>query len=287
MKRKVLNFLVVSLLLVFVGLEASGASQDPESSPTAAEAGQLGQRLSALESQVESLSEKYEQSAGFRDTEYILRIQQQYQTFYEKVLSTQTYTVWGIGLFLTLLFALGGRFSFRLFDRQIEYTIKGVTGELRRSFDERLATELEALEKKNSEQVSNAVQILAEKTDQGLADLEVRDRAHRLFSQGLIFASLEQHDQSIKNFRNVLELYVTDKGRRAITKPSMVAAIANMARSMRRKDSEKFEENMRKELENHIYRNLNEELALAATDFKQLAALLPVPEKASPDNADS
>ena len=230
--RVVFVIAVVGLCSFGPTTPSRGYAQDPPD-----EEARLRQRVQVLESQLQGLLEKYERSAGFRDTEYILRVQKQYEEYYEKALDTQVYTISAIGIILTVLVAFAGRFSFQIFDRQIDYTVRGVAAELRRSFEEKLEGELKILEEKNTHQVSSTVDQLREKITHTIQDMEYENNVRREFDSGLIFAALDQFEDSVGSFRNALELYAANRARGVVTKERGATCISNLFRSLKKSDT--------------------------------------------------
>ncbi|HXM94717.1 MAG TPA: hypothetical protein VOA64_10780 [Candidatus Dormibacteraeota bacterium] len=53
------------------------------------------------------------------EKDYITRIQKQYETCYEKAFNAQGSILTTLGIILTTLFFLAGRFGLRVFDRQM------------------------------------------------------------------------------------------------------------------------------------------------------------------------
>jgi RNA polymerase-interacting CarD/CdnL/TRCF family regulator len=281
MKRTIIGLLVAAALLFLLGRGKVTASQEGGPSPTRDETAQLAERVKLLESEVKALTDKYEQSAGFSDTEYVLRIQRHYEEYYEKVLSTQTNMMWAVGILLTVLLSVAGLFSFRQFDRQIDFTSRRVAAEQRVEFERRLEADLKELEKRNNRQVSRVIEEITKRTDQALKKLELSGMFYREHDRGLAFAALGQHKESIAGMRRAVELYAMNKERGIVGKETVRSVIANLFRAIYRMDNEKFEDNAKKELGRDFYKNLSEELALAASSYVSLAPLLDGSERSA------
>jgi len=213
--------LAVFLLLTLCGcpLLLAETFQDQASTKLDSKAAQLDERVKTLESQVEELSDKYKQSAGFSDTEYVLRVQRHYEEYYEKVLRTQTNMMWAVGSLLTFLLGIAGFFSLRQFDRQIKFTALKVAAEQRVEFERRLETDLKELEMKNSKQVSDAI-----------TELSLTSKVLRFFDCGLIFAALKQYDKSIDDFRAGIVLYMSKRKLGGVPKDIISTSISNLFR---------------------------------------------------------
>ncbi len=274
MKRTIVSLLVATALLFLLGRGRVTASQEGGPSPTRDETAQLAERVKVLESELKALTDKYEQSVGFSDTEYVLRIQRHYEEYYEKVLSTQTNMMWAVGILVAVLLGVAGVFSVRQFDRQIDFTTQRVAAEQRVEFERRLEADLKELEKRNNRQVSKVIEEITKRIDQELKKLELSGMFYREHDRGLAFAALGQHKESVAGMRRAVELYVMNKERGIVGKEVVGPVIANLFRAIYRMDNEKFKDNAKEELEHDLYKDLSEELALAASSYGSIASLL-------------
>jgi archaellum component FlaC len=270
--RATLQLLVSALIIVLACADRVNAQ--PGASSSDKRVAELSERVKALESQLQVLSQNWEKSSSLRDTEYILRIQRQYEAYYEKAFNTQQYTIWAIGLFLTVILALAGRFGLQVFDRHIEYTVKGVASELRASFEQRLESETSALRTQNAQRVSEGIENLQKKYDQALEDLTDRSGLRREFDSGLIFASLKQYDDAADYFHQFLTKYLKARTRNLVRREDAASVISNLFKAIYKKDPDKFQDRAPEELKNNIYRELSEELVSAASLFAKLAPFL-------------
>jgi tetratricopeptide (TPR) repeat protein len=277
-----MNKRLAVLFLVLVSFQQSQGLLLAAPEP-AQEHSQLTDRVAALENQVRELQERYQQSAGFSDTEYILRVQSQYEQYYEKVLNTQTNTLWGVGILLTVLLAIGGRFTFRMFDRQIEYTMRGVASELKRSFESKVEGDVKRLEERNAKQVAVAIETLKEETTRAIEEQKIVAKNNGMFDLGLIFLALGQHDKAIDYFRQCLLHYLEVKDRKVIDTTNIRNAIGNLFGIIRTKDRANFEANAKQELQNEMYQQLKDELQVARAWYRPLDALLAVEGATGPD----
>ena len=263
MKRMIIGLFVAAALLFLLGRGRVTASQEGGPSPTRDENAQLAEQVKVLESELKALTDKYEQSAGFSDTKYVLRIQRHYEEYYEKVLSTQTNMMWAVGILLTVLLGVAGVFSVRQFDRQIDFTTRRVAAEQRVEFERRLEADLRKLEKENDERVTKAVHKL---------DLQ-RDYDKKT-SWGVTCIALNQLGDAVQAFREALEIYLRDKDHEVFAKEQAAQVIRNLFTVIGRRAGDKFNESAKKELQLSVYKELKEELSLAAESHEDLARML-------------
>src|SRR3981189_1276512 len=106
--RKRILFLAVILAFFSPSLRSQQAQK--ASRPTQED------RLKKLEERADA-AEKAASSAAM-EKDYITRTQKQYESYYQKVLNTQTWTLGIMGLILTGVFVLVDRFSLKMIDEQ-------------------------------------------------------------------------------------------------------------------------------------------------------------------------
>lgn len=263
MRKTTLYF--ISAVFFFSGL--SVAAQRPSPQPPADQnARQIDQAAPAshdIAARVEALEERYQQAAGFRDTDYILRIQKQYENYYEKAFDTQVLFISLLGAILTVVLWLASRFGYRLFDAQIETKLKATSSELRSDFERTLRAELTALEAKNSELVGQAI-----------ADLRTRSAFEFQFSQGLTFLASDSYQAASGHFARALRAYRKGRERRLFPPRRGAKAAADFFMCLQRLDPAKFAEVAAKELAGALFDGMEIELALAALDVAELGPLV-------------
>lgn len=178
--------------------------------------------------------------------------------------------MWAVGILLTVLLSVAGLFSFRQFDRQIDFTSRRVAAEQRVEFERRLEADLKELEKKNSALVSQAIE-----------DLQLESRFALRMTWGAIFVSLKDPNESVDSFSHAVKLYASERGRTVLTKKQGTHALNNLCIAIKMRDKDDFEESLKKKLQEEPYNDLREELDLAAKDLPWLGPLLPWADKMS------
>ncbi len=238
---------------------------------------QLEARVKDLENRLTAAEQKA--ASAVMEKEYILRTQNHYETYYKEVFSTQTHILWTIGVTVTLLgitlsvvFFVAGRFGFNIFDRRIEMNLKEASAQLRAEFTERLAKETNALREANAAQLKELEAALTKRITEQEEDLTTRSDYQFQFAQGLSFAANEFWDQAIKHFRHALAIYKSGKLRQLLKKDDGVSVARNIFVSLKRQGNP--EENIKKQLSHELYDGLEGELALAAVDLKWLGPFL-------------
>src|SRR5580704_10931190 len=110
---------IVFLAAVLAFFSLSLRSQQPQkaSRPTQED------RLKKLEERADA-TEKAASSAAM-EKDYITRTQQQYESYYQKVLNTQMWTLGIMGLVLTGVFVLVAKFSLKMIDEQTKTATAG------------------------------------------------------------------------------------------------------------------------------------------------------------------
>jgi len=130
-------------------------------------------RLKKLEERADA-AEKAASSAVM-ERDYLTRTQKQYESYYQKVLSTQIWTLGIMGLVLTGVFVLVARFSLKMVDEQTKTATAGATVQMRNEYARALAKEVQKLWDSNSADVKKLKETLAAQ----FAELEqnIKDRS--------------------------------------------------------------------------------------------------------------
>jgi hypothetical protein len=230
-------------------------------------------RVSQLEARIRSLEDRYQQAGGFRDADYILRIQKQYETYYEKAFDTQRNTIWAVGIIFTVILAVGGRFSLSMFEKRFEYAIRVARDELERSFEEKLARKTAELDKANQGNLAKTIEGVKEQTNRLVGDVKQSLDFSTQFIQGLTFAHADRYNQAKLHYGRAVAIYL-ENGAGKVNKEDCAVALSNLFRDIFAEDKNKFEENVKTELQKKQYSELQEELALAAVEFPRLAPIL-------------
>lgn len=258
----------VICLLPFFSAEALQKSTPPPK-PSQAE---LEDRVKELEDRQSAAEQKAASAAMEKD--YITRVQKQYEAYYEKAFNTQVWILSILGLILTTLFFLAGRFGFGIFDRRIEMALREASAQLRTEFTQMLVKESQALREGNAAQIKELDSTLAARIGDLEKDLKTRSDFQFQFAQGLAAGADERYANARTNFRFALETYKSGKPRQLFEKKSGALTTHNIFVTLKKEDETNFEENAKKELADELYNDLEDELALAAVDLTWLAPLL-------------
>jgi hypothetical protein len=272
----------IPAIVLLAPLSPALAQQKP-ALPSPNSQAQLAEHVKELERRLNDAEEKA--ASATMEKDYITRVQKQYEAYYEKAFNTQVAIVATLTIFISLVLWIASRFGFQTFDRRIEAALRETSAQLRTEFNQQLRTGLDTLRTENAHQVKqledNLKRRIAELEDglterigQQERDLKARSEYQFQFAQGLNFLTQELWDGAITHFRHGLIIYNEGK-QRGVIEPYAARRIAsNMFFAMQKRDPAKFEEQARKELSNHLYKDLDDALAFAATEVKELAPLL-------------
>ncbi|MGB8325214.1 MAG: hypothetical protein WCE52_19815 [Candidatus Acidiferrum sp.] len=245
-------------------------------------------RLKKLEERAEA-AEKAASSAAM-EKDYITRTQKQYESYYQRVLNTQMWTLGIMGVILVGVFVLVARFSLKLIDEQTKTATAGATVQMRNEYARALAKDVQKLWDSNAADIKKLKETLTAQ----FAELEqnLRDRSdfQAQFVQALAEELDESQGDSVVTFRNALRTYKSGKARNLIEAKVGATTARSVFESLRRKHRENYVDKAREELADSLYNDLKEELALAALQSPWLTPLInernpPPPEPAAPEPA--
>jgi hypothetical protein len=273
--------LILAAALVFL-IPAVRSEQPPKASRATQE-----DRIKKLEERVDATEQTATSAAMEKD--YITRTQKQYESYYQKVLNTQMWTLGVMGLILIGVFVLVARFSLKMIEEQAKAATAGATVQMRNEYARTLAKEIQKLWDSNAADFK----ILKETLTAQIAELErnVRDRSdfQMHFVQALAAGTDERHADSIVIFRNALSTYKFGKPQKLIEAQFGAITARSIFESLEKTQPESFVEKAREELADPLYNGLEEELAIAALQTPWLTALinerrpaLPEPPKPEP-----
>jgi hypothetical protein len=229
-------------------------------------------------------------SSAVMEKDYITRTQKQYESYYQKVLNTQMWTLGIMGLILTGVFVLVARFSLKMIDEQTKTATAGATVQMRNEYARALAKEVQKLWDSNAADVKK----LKEKLTAQFAELEqnLKDRSdfQMQFVQALAEGLDERQGDSLLTLRNALRTYKSGKPRNLIEAKAGATTARSIFESLRRKHGENYADKAREELADSLYNDLEEELALAALQSPWLTPLInernpALPEPPAPEPA--
>jgi len=229
-------------------------------------------RLKKLEERADA-AEK-DASSAVMEKDYITRTQKQYESYYQKVLNTQMWTLGIMGLILTGVFVLVAKFSLKMIDEQTKTATAGATVQMRNEYARALAKEVQKLWDSNAADVKKLRETLTAQFTELEQNLKDRSDFRMQFVQALAEGLDERQGDSLLTFRNALRTYKSGKPRNLI-EAKMGATIArSIFESLRKKHGENYMDKAREELADSLYSDLDEELALAALQSPWLAPLV-------------
>ena len=246
-------------------------------------------RLKKLEERADA-AEKAASSAVM-ERDYITRTQQQYESYYQKVLNTQIWTLVIMGVILTGVFVLVAKFNLRMIDEQTKTATAGATVQMRNEYARALAKEVQKLWDANAADIKKLKEAQTAQFAELVQNLKDRSDFQMQYVQALSEGLDERHGDSLLAFRNALRTYKSGKPRQLIEAKLGATAARSIFESLRRQQGESYVDKAREELADSLYNGLEEELALAALQSPWLTPLvnerrpvppeLPAPEPAA------
>ena len=240
--------------------------------PQKASRGTPEDRLKKLEERADA-AEKAASNAEM-EKDYITRTQKQYESYYQKVLNTQMWTLGMMGLILTGVFVLVARFSLKMIDEQTKTATAGATVQMRNEYARALAKEVQKLWESNAADVKQLKETLTAQFAELGQNLKDRSNFQMQFVQALAESLDEPQGDSLLTFRNALRTYKSGKPRKLIEAKVGATTTRSLFESLRRKHGENYLDRAREELADSLYNGLEEELALAALESPWLTPLI-------------
>jgi len=245
-------------------------------------------RLKKLEERADA-AEKAANTAVM-EKDYITRTQKQYESYYQKVLSTQMWTLGILGVILTGVFVLVARFSLKMIDEQTKTATAGVAVQMRNEYARALAKEVQKLWDTNATDVKKLKETLTTQFVELERNLKDRSNFQMQFVQALAEGLDERQGDSLLTFRNALRTYKSCRPRNLIEAKVGATTARSIFESLRRKHGENYLDKAREELADSLYNDLEEELALAALQTPWLTPLInerspALPEPPAPEPA--
>lgn len=269
------RILVLAAMFAFLS-PTIRCEQPKKSSPPTQE-----DRIKKLEDRADT-AEKAAAAAAM-EKDYIVRTQKLCESYYQRALSTQLWTLGIVLLVLTAVFVFVARFSLNLFEQRTKLAITDATAQLRNEYARILAKEVQKLWDSNAtdnRKLKEALTAQVAELEQNLkhgSDFQIH------FVQGLAVAAEERHDDSVTAFRHALTAYKASKPRNIIETKVGAATARYIFESLRKKHGENCAEHARVELADSLYNELEEELALAALQSPWLTPLINERNPARPE----
>ncbi len=245
-------------------------------------------RLNKLEARADA-AEKAAAGAAM-EKDYILRTQKLYESYYQRTLSTELWTLGIVTLLLTAVFGLVARFSLNLFEQRTRLATTDATAQLRNEYGRILAKEVQKLWDSNAADNRKLKEALSAQSAELEHLLNARCDFQMQFVQGLAGAAEAHSDDALTAFRQAVAAYKSGKSRNLIEAKMGATAVRYIFELLRKKHGENCEQRAREELSEPIYSGLEEELALAALQSPWLTPLInervpPSPEPPAPEPA--
>lgn len=239
---------------------------------------------------LEERADAGERAAGSAamERDYITRVQKQYESYYQKVLNTQMWTLGIMGLILTGVFVLVSRFSLKMIDEQTKTATAGATVQMRNEYARALAKEVQKLWDSNAADLKKLKETLTTQMSELEQNLRTRSDFQIEFVLGLAAAVDDCGGDSVVRFCEALRTYKSGKSRNLIDAKVGATTVRHIFESLRKTQGENYAEKVREELADPLYNGLDEELALAALQMPWLAPFInerkPAPqEQAAPE----
>lgn len=222
-------------------------------------------------------------SAATMERDYITRIQKQYESYYQKALDTELWTLGIMGLILIGVFVPVVRFSLRLIDEQTKTATAGATVQMRNEYARALAKETSKLYDTSAADIRKMKEALEAQITETDRILNERYNFQMQFVQALAEGVDEREDDSLVSFRNALRTYKSGKSRHLIETKVGATTAQSLFVSLRKTYAENYVEKAREEMADPLYNGLEEELALAALQSAWLTPLISERTPATPE----
>jgi BMFP domain-containing protein YqiC len=260
--------------LLFIVPSWTSAHQEQNPSPVSGTQKEQQDRLAQLESRVKALEDREQQAVGFHDTDYVLKLEKLYESYYERAFQAQKDTVWAVGLIFTFILAVAGFFSFTVFERKVEFAVADAARQLRAEFDSRMRQELLDLDRAIQDKLGQALQGQKESVDALIREVKQRISYDLQFSQGLTFGMAKKHEAGRRHYSLAIDRYLENKAG-MVPKDYCATALANLFREIYfMHEDAGFVKAAKEELTKERYKGLGEELALAAVKLTRLGPIL-------------
>jgi len=268
------------LVAAFAFLTPAIRSEQAQKNPRPAQE----DRLKKLEDRADA-AEKAATAAAI-DKDYLTRTQKFYESYYQKILNTQLWTIAIVGLVLTGVFVLVARFSLKMVDERTKLVTAEATVQMRNEYARAIAKEVQKLWDSNAADIKKLKDTLAAQIAELEQNLKDRSDFEAQFVQGLAGGAEERHDDSLVNFRQALHTYKSGKSRTLFETKVGAATVRFLFESLRKTyGGDNYVDKAREELADPLYHGLQEELALAALQLSWLTPLINERYPATPEPA--
>ena len=229
-------------------------------------------------------------SSSAIEKDYLTRSQKEYESYYQKILNTQTWTLGILGLFLAAVFGLAARFSLNMLEERTKIATAEATAQMRNEYARTFAKEVQKLWDSSSADIKKLKEALTAQFVELEQNLKNRSDFQIQFVQGLAGDLDERPGDSVVTFRKALRAYKSGRPRSLIEIKVGATTVRYIFESLRKKHGESYPEKAREELANPLYNDLEEELAFAALQSPWLTPLInerspAIPEPSAPGPA--
>jgi len=230
----------------------------------------LKERVDALEVQLKDAQAKADRAAIEKD--YIERVQKQYESYYEKVLSAQTTSLTILGITLTAVFTFGGLYSLKVFDDRTKNAIAAAVTELEAKLNEKTQAAAEKLRKENAGRSKQLEDDLEQRINKMVAKLEHHTTIALCQSQVITLTEAKRYTDARSYCRYALEIIA--KNPETFTTQLAQGFILQLFYGIKLAAPQNFIEEAEKELAADLYKKFENELNAAAIEISDLVPIL-------------
>jgi hypothetical protein len=236
-------------------------------------------RLAAQDDRIKALEDRADAAekaaaAAAMEKDYINRTQKLYESYYQKTVNTQLWTLGIVGLLFAGVFWLAVRFSLNMFEQRTKLATTDATTQLRNDHGRILSKEIQKLWDSNTADTRKLKETLTAQIAELEQNLKDRSDFQVHFVQGLADATEKRCDDAVSVFRQALTAYKSSKPRNAIETKFGGTVIRYIFESLRETHAEGYLEKAKEELADSRYNDLKDELALAALQSPWLGPLI-------------
>jgi hypothetical protein len=257
---------VLGAALAFLGSAARSEQPQKAARPVQED------RIKKLEERVDAAEKAASVAAMERD--YIARTQKQYESYYEKVLRTEMWTLGIMGLILAAVSGFAVRFSLNTINERAKMAMAEATTQTRNEFARTGAKEVQKLWDSNAADIKKLKEGLTTQIAELEKNLKDRSEFQFQFVQGLAGSIDLRPGDSVVAFRNALRTYKSGKSRKLIETRFGATTARYIFELLRKEHGEKYVEKTREELADPLYDQLEEELAAAALQSPWITPLI-------------
>jgi len=268
---------ILVLAVITTATPAKPPQQKPAAQPTQAQ----------LQQQIDDLKKKLEETWQTANTaklgnDFAKQAQAEAKDYYDKVLATETRSLWIMGIFITVLLALAARIGFNTFERLTQSAIREATIQLRTEYNQTLANEVQKLKVSNEKEMNSLSDDLQAKIAEESNVLRRVSEWNLQVSQAFAFGVQMRYSLATNCFREATRIYKQVKEAETMTLNSAATTIANTLESAALESPAQRTDKIQEELSNPIYDGMEIELALTAVNRPEFAQAIRDRKKATP-----